>query len=141
MLRSTTSEVRPVRIGYGRPFGARSALRAAGLVTAVHAVLLLVSPHAAGAAFGAPGDSTFLARACAVLCLSLTIVFWSAARWPASMMQRPVLWAAAVVATGMAGLGAMALIDDTATALAVSVVVLEGLIAVWAGWLVVTDRV
>jgi len=141
MLHSTTSDVRPVTIRHTRPFGVPSALRATGVVTAAHAAMLLVSPRAAGAAFGSPGESTLLTGACAVLCLSLTIVFWSAARWSSSMMQRPVLWAAVVVATGMAGLGAMALIDGTATALAVSVVVLEGLIAAWAGWLVVTDRV
>jgi hypothetical protein len=41
----------------------------------------------------------------------------------------------------MAGLGATSLLDSTATALAVSVVVFEGLVAAWAGWLVVTDRV
>ncbi len=141
MIHSTSSAVRSTGVPVHRPLRGRNALRAAGLVAAAHAVLLVVAPDSAFATFGTPGDSAVWARVCGVLCASLAVVFWSASRWPSSMMQRPVLWSVMVAATGMTLIGAIALLDGTATTPAIPVVAVEAALAVWAGWLAITDRV
>ncbi|HSM01947.1 MAG TPA: hypothetical protein VK960_05855 [Acidimicrobiia bacterium] len=67
------------------------------------------------------------------------LLFAAASRWPASMMQRPVMLSAALVATVAATAGFLALAGD-AHQWPIPLVI-EAPLAAWLWWLLIADRV
>lgn len=122
-----------------RPFSARNALR----LTGIHGLVLIVLPHSGLSIFDAPlaGDAGYWLRHCGVLFAVLTVVFWSAATWPSSMMQRPVMWAAGILTVALAVIGVLGVLDGTVNSLFGIVVGVELVLAIWLGWLLATDGI
>jgi hypothetical protein len=105
--------------------------------------VLIVSPEFGLSLFDAPraGDVGYWLRHYGVLFMALTIVFWSAAGWSSSMMQRPIMWSAGVVMTVLSFFGILALLDGTMDPGFAAVVGVESALALWLGWLLAADRV
>jgi len=99
---------------------------------------LAIAPGFALSLTGATTDDPWI-RATGAALIALAIVFAAASRWPASMMQRPVMLAAALVATVVAISGFLTL-AGASTAWPVPVAI-EALLATWLWWLLMTDRV
>ena len=133
----------PTRRTQLRPFSARSALRFTAVLAGVHGLVLIVSPEFGLSLFDAPraGDVGYWLRHYGVLFIALTVVFWSAAGWSSSMMQRPIMWAAGIVVTVLSFFGVLALLDGTMGPAFAVVVGVESILAVWFGWLLALDRV
>jgi len=126
-----------------RPFSARSALRLTAILAGVHGLVLIVSPEFGLSLFNAPqaGDVGYWLRHYGVLFMALALVFWSAAGWSSSMMQRPIMWSAGTVMTVLSFFGILALLDGTMAASFAAVVGFELILALWFGWLLAMDRV
>ncbi|HLA67381.1 MAG TPA: hypothetical protein VJP05_07865 [Acidimicrobiia bacterium] len=140
---TTRAVVRPARRTQRRVLSGRHALEIVAILTGVHAVVLIAAPGAAASLVEAPrgGDAIYWLRYCGILFAALTVVFWSAAKWPASMMQRPVLWTAGIITMTMSLLGGVALLDGSVAEAFALVVAVEAALALWVGWLLVTDGV
>ncbi|HEX9978425.1 MAG: hypothetical protein V1757_08280 [Actinomycetota bacterium] len=126
-----------------RPLSARNALRATAILAGAHGVVLVTSPSFALSLFGAPvlGDTAYWLRNSGVLFIALTIVFWSASRWPASMMQRPMLLAAGIVTSLPAVIGTLTVLDGTVSTAFTAVIGVEVVMATWIWGLLLTDGV
>lgn len=126
-----------------RPFSARNALRVTALVAGLHAIILVASPRFGLSLFGAEpvSQSIYWLRTCGVLFAVLTLVFGSASRWPASMMQRPVLLSAGILSGVLALIGVLAILDGTVQATYAGVVGSEAALAAWIWWLLLTDGI
>jgi hypothetical protein len=122
---------------------ARMALRFTALMTGVHAAILIVSPNWMLSLFDAPGgdDIDFWLRRYGVVFAAITVVFWFAADFSSSMMQRPILWSAALLAVAMATLSVIGIVDERVNAAFWIVAGYEFLLAAWFGWLLSTERV
>jgi len=125
-----------------RPLSAANSLRASAVATAVIGTALAIAPGSVFtlAAGDAAGGGVWV-RATGTALVTLAIVFGAAARWPASMMQRPVMLAAAVVATVVAVtcfLGSAGSANGNFWAIPVAA---EAAIAAWLWWLLIADRV
>jgi hypothetical protein len=125
-----------------RPLSAANSLRASAVATAVVGAALVIAP---GTVFTlTTGDSAaggIWVRATGIALVTMASVFGSAARWPASMMQRPVMLAAAIVATVAAiawFLGSAGPANGSFWAIPVAA---EVAIATWLWWLLIADRV
>ena len=134
---------RLVRTTKRRPLSARNGLRVAALLAGAHAGVLIGSPAFGLALFDAPrtGDAAYWLRPAGVLFAVLTIVFWAASAWPSSMMQRPVLWSAAIVSAVLGVIGLLAVIDGTMNSSFGPVVGVELVLTMWLGWLLAVDGV
>ncbi|OFW67789.1 MAG: hypothetical protein A2Z12_07650 [Actinobacteria bacterium RBG_16_68_21] len=126
-----------------RPLAARNALRVTALLAAAHGVVLIVSPDRGLSLFGASPVATAAPwlRSSGVLFVALAVVFWSASRWPASMMQRPVLLSAGIVTGALALAGVLPILDGTVQSTFASVVGIETALAVWIWWLLLSDGI
>lgn len=126
-----------------RPLSAANSLRASAIVTGLIGSVLLVSPRFGLSVFDASPaiHADHWLRSGGGAFLALTVVFWAAARWPASMMQRPVLLAAGIIAAVVAFFGFVAVADGTVASTFSVVVAATGGLAAWIWWLLVTDRV
>lgn len=134
---------RLVKRALRRPWSTRHALTWCAVSAAAHGVALTAAPGMALSLFGAShaGDATYWLRSSGVLFLAVAIVFRSGARWPSSMMQRPVLVAAFVLTAALTVTGIVAIIDGVIGSRFGFVVGGHGLLAIWTGWLLVTDRI
>jgi hypothetical protein len=126
-----------------RPLAARNALRSTALLAGIHGLVLLAAPGFGLSLFDAApaGEATYWLRNSGLLFLALAVVFWAAARWPASMMQRPVLLAAGIITAGLSLLGVLTVLDGTVSLAFVAVLAVEALLATWIWWLLLTDGV
>jgi len=126
-----------------RPLAGRNALRLTAVVLGVHGAMLLVSPGSGLSMFHAPPahDAVYWLRSSGSVCVALAIVCWVAARWPASMMQRPVLLAAGIVTASQTIIGTLTVLDGTVATTFVAVVAIEAILAAWVWWVLLTDRV
>lgn len=108
-----------------------------------HGAILAAAPGLALSLFGAPPapDAAMWIRSSGVVCAALAVVCWWAARWPASMMQRPVLLAAGIVTAVPAMIGGLTVLDGTVDPTFLIVLAIEAVLAVWIWWLLLTDRV
>jgi len=111
-----------------RPLSASNSLKASAVATAVVAALVVV-PDALDGANGATGTALVV----------LAFIFAAASRWPASMMQRPVLLAAALIATTAAAVVFVS--TATLTGVPGAVLLVEAVLAAWLWWILITDRV
>ena len=113
------------------------------LLATAHGVVLIVSPDRGLSLFGAsPVEAAApWLRNSGVLFIALAVVFWSASRWPASMMQRPVLLSAGIVTGALALSGVLPLLDGTVETTFASVVGVETALAAWIWWLLLSDGV
>ena len=131
------------RVTKRRPLSARNGLKVAAVITGLHGGVLIGSPALGLALFDAPrtGEAAYWLRPAGVLFAVLTIVFWAAANWPSSMMQRPVLWSAAIVCVVLGVMGLLAVIDGTMNSLFGPVVGVELALTIWLGWLLAADGI
>ena len=122
---------------------ARNALRFTAVLTAVFSIVLLVRPEWMLDLFdfSEAGDAAYWLRRYGVALAAFTIVLWSAAAYSSSMMQRPVLWAAGVLAASMLVLSLIAIIDSRVNALFWAVAAYEAVLTLWFGWLLAAERV
>ncbi|MEE9206715.1 MAG: hypothetical protein V3U50_07045 [Acidimicrobiia bacterium] len=122
---------------------AKMALRFTALMTGVHAAILIVSPNWMLSLFDAPGgdDIDFWLRRYGVVFAAITVVFWFAADFSSSMMQRPILWSAALLAVAMATLSVIGIVDERVNPAFWTVAGYEFFLAAWFGWLLSTERV
>lgn len=136
----TSQGIGHVRRGV-RPFSATNSLKVSAVATAAMGAALAIAPGFALSLIGADGIATgdLWIRTTGAALLALAIVFASASRWPASMMQRPVMLAAAVMATTVAVTCFLAF--SGASAGWTAPVLVETLIATWLWWLLVADQV
>jgi hypothetical membrane protein len=68
-------------------------------------------------------------------------VFWFAANFSSSIMQRPIMWGAALLAVAMATLSVIGIVDERVNAAFWTVAAYEFFLAIWFGWLLSTERV
>ena len=92
---------------------------------------LIVAPRWGGGTEALPTTGAAL--------LALGFVFGAASRWPASRMQRPVMFAAAAVATAATAAWFLSLPGGSTATLAP--LLIEAVLAVWLWWLLITDGV
>lgn len=124
-----------------RPFSAANSLRASAVSTLTMGTALAIAPDFSLALVGAGGSAGDpWMRATGGSLIALAIVFTAASRWPASMMQRPVMLAAALVATVAAAAWFLTLAAVTTPTWPIPVAI-EGLLAAWLWWLLIADRV
>jgi hypothetical protein len=62
-------------------------------------------------------------------------------RFSSSMMQRPILWSAALLAVAMATLSVIGIVDERVNPAFWTVAGYEFFLAAWFGWLLSTERV
>jgi hypothetical protein len=122
---------------------ARNALRFTAVLTGLFGAVLIARPSLMVDLFDfAQGaDSDFWSRRSGVAFAAFTIVFWAGSKFPSSVMQRPILWAALVLASGMAVLSVIAIFDHRVNAFFWVVAGWEILAVVWFGWLLVAEKV
>lgn len=134
---------RLVKRALRRTWSARHALTWCALVAAAHGVALTAAPGVALQAFGAShaGDATYWLRSSGVLFLAVAMAFRTGARWPSSMMQRPVLVAAFMLTAALTVTGIVAMLDGVIGPRFGIVVGTHALLAIWTGWLLITDRI
>ena len=112
-------------------------------MTGTHAVVLIVKPDWMLSLFDAAGgqEVTYWLRRYGMVFVAVTVVFWFAASFPSSVMQRPILWGAAFLASSMAVLSVAGILDDQVNGAFWAVAGYELGLAVWFGWLLSTERV
>ena len=122
---------------------AKNALRFTAFMTGTHAAVLILKPDWMLSLFDAPGgsDVTYWLRRYGLVFVAITIVFWFAAKFSSSLMQRPVLWGAAFLASSMAVLSVVGILDERVNNGFWAVAGYELFLAVWFGWLLSTERV
>ncbi len=127
----------------GRTLTAKNALRFTALMTTTHAAILVVKPDWMLSLFDASGGAevTYWLRRYGMVFVAITIVFWFAASFPSSVMQRPILWGAAFLASAMAVLSVIGILDSQVNSAFWAIAAYELLLAVWFGWLLSTERV
>ena len=122
---------------------AKNALRLTALMTATHAAILIIKPTWMLSLFDASsdGDVTYWLRRYGMLFAAITIIFWFASNFPSSVMPRPILWGAAFLASAMAVLSVIGILDEQVNSAFWIVAAYELLLAAWFGWLLATERV